>query len=210
MLEDLYLEGKRTIIRDLKMEDIDKRLEWKPYPDPLYYHYNPPNFSKKEKEIWYLKKKQNPNMVYLSIDNLEQDLVGFLCLYNIDRKNKSCWMGIYFGHEFINQGYGTDALLTLMKYYFQELGCDKMFLDVATLNKRAIKCYEKCGFKHLRTTFKIHDPRTKIDVFTNDRFKDVRKYFRRKGKDILVQFEEMVITREEWLDTKGEKHQNLT
>jgi RimJ/RimL family protein N-acetyltransferase len=112
-------------------------------------------------------------------------------------------MGIYLGYEYIDQGFGTDALLTLMRYYFEELSYEKLFLDVATLNKRAIRCYEKCGFKHLRTKFNLNDPRTRIDVFSNDRFKEIRKYFRKKGKDILVQFEEMVITREMWLNRKG-------
>jgi len=198
MLENLYLKGKKTIIRNLKREDVDKRLKWRPYPDPLYYHYNPRCLSKVEKELWYMKKKQDPTMVYLSIDNPEHELIGFVSLFKIDRKNKSSEVGIYLGYEFIDQGYGTDALLTLMNYYFEELGYDKMFLDVASLNKRGIRCYEKCGFKHLRTKFNVNDPRAKIDVFSNDRFKNVRKYFRKKGKDVLIQFEEMLITKEIW------------
>lgn len=200
MLDHLYLKGKKTIVRNLKREDVDKRLKWKPYPDPLYYHYNRPPVSRVEKELWYMRKKEDPDLVYLSIDNLEHELIGFLSLFKIDRKNKSSEVGIYLGYEFIDQGYGTDALLTLMKYYFEELSYDRLFLDVATLNKRAIRCYEKCGFKHVRTRFKVNDPRTKIDVFSNDRFKNVRKYFRKRGKDTLVQFEEMVITREMWLN----------
>jgi hypothetical protein len=52
MLENLHLKGKKTIIRNLEREDIDKRLRWKPYPDPLYNHYNYPNLSKREKELW--------------------------------------------------------------------------------------------------------------------------------------------------------------
>ena len=202
MWKDLYLKGKKTIVRDLKREDIDKRLKWKPYPDPLYYHYNPPDLSNVEKELWYLRKKEDPNLVYFSIDNLKGDLIGFLSLYKIDRKSKTSWMGIYLGYEYIDQGFGTDALLTLMNYYFEELGYEKLFLDVAALNKRAIRCYEKCGFKHLRTKFNLHDPRTRIDVFSNDRFKNVRKYFRKKGKDVLVQFEEMEMNREIWLNQK--------
>lgn len=200
MLDHLYLKGKKTIVRNLKREDVDKRLKWKPYPDPLYYHYNRPPVSRVEKELWYMKKKQDPTMVYLSIDNVEHDLIGFLSLFKIDRKNKSSEVGIYLGYEFIDQGYGTDALLTFMKYYFEELSYDRLFLDVATLNKRAIRCYGKCGFEHVRTRFKVNDPRTKIDIFSNDRFKNVRKYFRKRGKDVLVQFEEMVITREMWLN----------
>lgn len=203
MLENLYLKGKKTIIRNLEREDIEKRLKWKPYPDPLYYHYNRPPVSRIEKELWYMRKKENPDLVYLSVDNLKGDLIGFLSLYKIDKNYKTSWMGIYLGYEYIDKGYGTDALLTMMRYYFEEVDYEKMFLDVATLNKRAIRCYEKCGFKHLRTKFNLHDPRAKIDVFSNDKFRNVRKYFRKKGKDVLVQFEEMVITRYEWIRRKG-------
>jgi diamine N-acetyltransferase len=74
----------------------------------------------------------------------------------------------------------------------------KLLLDVAALNKRAIRCYEKCGFELIRRKYNLHDPRANIDVFGDERFKDVRKYFVKKEDEILVEFEEMEISEERW------------
>jgi diamine N-acetyltransferase len=196
---NLFLKGEKTVLRSLGREDIDKRLAWKKYPDPLYFHYNPPNLGQREKEEWYFKRKDDPNIIYLAIDNHDDQLVGFISLYKIDRLNKTAWMGIFLGYEFTDRGYGADAILTLARYFFEEMKFEKMFLDVASHNKRAISCYLKCGFKFLRTKYEKHDPRSNIDIFGDDRYKDIRGYFKKEGEEILVQFDEMELTKDLWL-----------
>lgn len=198
-LDRLLLKGNKVIIRSLRRDDIDKASAWKRYPDPLYFQYNPPNFGQKEKEEWYFKRKYNPKIVYLAIDTHSDQLVGFITLYKIDRLAKSAWMGIFLGYEFTDKGYGTDAILILAKYFFEEMKFEKMFLDVASHNKRAIRCYLKCGFKFIRTKYNKHDPRTKLDIFGDDRYKDISKYFKKEGEEILAQFDEMVLTKDMWL-----------
>jgi len=197
--DDLFLKGDKIIIRSLRRDDIDKRLAWKKYPDPLYFHYNPPNLGHKEKEEWYFKRTNDPNLIYLAIDNHGGQLMGFISLYNIDRLAKSAWMGIFLGYEFTDKGYGTDAILTLAQYFFQEMKYEAMFLDVASHNQRAIRCYQKCGFKFIRTKYNKHDPRSDMDIFGDDRYEDIRKYFKKEGDEILCQFDEMILTRDSWL-----------
>jgi diamine N-acetyltransferase len=196
LFDNILLKGEKILIRPLEREDIDKRLEWKPYPDPLYFHYNLKNLRENEKEAWFLKRKSDISSVWFSIDDIQGQLAGFISLYKINSEEKSAWFGIYLGSEFINQGLGTDATLTLLKYYFEELKFEKLFLDVASHNKRAIRCYEKCGFKFTRKKYSDHDPRMNIDIFGDERFKDVRKYFLKNGKKVLVEFDEMEITKE--------------
>jgi diamine N-acetyltransferase len=192
------LRGNKVILRSLRRDDIDKRLAWKEYPDPLYSHYNPPNLSLREREDWYLKRKHDPDMVYLAIDNHQGRLLGFICLNRIDRKAKTLWMGIFLGHEFTDRGYGTDALLTLSRYLFEKGRLEMMFLDVASHNKRAIRCYLKCGFKFVRTKYNRSDPRSNLDIFGDDKYEDIREYFKKEGDEVLVQFDDMVLTKETW------------
>lgn len=196
--DHLLLKGKKVIIRSLQREDIDQASVWKSYPDPLYFHYNAPNLGQKEREEWYFKRKYDPDMIYLAINNHQDRLVGFVSLYKIDRLEKTAWTGIYLGYEFTDRGYGTDAILTLVKYSFEDAKFEKMFLDVASHNKRAIRCYLKCGFKLLRTKYNKHDPRAKLDIFGDDRYKDIRRYFKKEGDEILAQFDDMVLTKDMW------------
>ncbi len=192
------LKGERIIIRPLRRDDIDKRLKWQKYPDPLYFHYNIEGMTQAQKKEWYQKRKKEPGRLFLAIDNLKKELIGFLSLYNLNWEDKKAYLGIYLGYEYIDKGYGSEAIKTLLPYYFEKMKFKELYLDVATLNRRAIKCYLKCGFEFCGTKFNKHDPRSKIDVFGDERFKGIRKYFKKEGEEILVQFEEMRITEEMW------------
>lgn len=46
-----------------------------------------------------------------------------------------------------DKGYGTAALLEVLSYGFAEAGLSRIFLDVFAGNFRALRCYEKCGFR---------------------------------------------------------------
>jgi len=56
-------------------------------------------------------------------------------------------LSMWLGKPYWGQGYGTDAIRVLLRYAFRELGLHKIFLRVLVSNTRAIRCYEKCGFK---------------------------------------------------------------
>jgi RimJ/RimL family protein N-acetyltransferase len=56
-------------------------------------------------------------------------------------------LSTWLGKQYWNQGYGTDAVRTLVDYGFRALRLHKVFLRVLVLNTRAIRCYEKCGFQ---------------------------------------------------------------
>jgi len=45
-----------------------------------------------------------------------------------------------------NQGFGTDALVTLLRHLFLELDFHRVGLEVFEYNVRAKKVYEKTGF----------------------------------------------------------------
>ena len=200
--ENIVLKSRKVLLRPFIREDVEKRSKWKPYPDPLYFHYNMPEMTEDQKEAWYLKRKSDLCALWLSIDDRGGQLVGFICLYKIEPKTKTAWMGIYLGYEFIDQGMGTDAMLTLLRYYFEEMQFELLFLDVASHNKRAIRCYQKCGFEIIRKKYSDHDPRMHIDIFGDERFKEVRGYFIKEGKKVLVEFDEMKISKESWIKTK--------
>ena len=57
-------------------------------------------------------------------------------------------MGIHIGErDFWGKGYGTDALRVLLHYGFDELNLQRVSLSVLEGNARAMRSYEKCGFR---------------------------------------------------------------
>lgn len=59
----------------------------------------------------------------------------------------SVWIGIGEA-DYWGKGYGTDAMRLLIGYGFRELGLHRISLNVFSGNPRAIRSYEKAGFRH--------------------------------------------------------------
>jgi RimJ/RimL family protein N-acetyltransferase len=79
--------------------------------------------------------------------------------------------------EYWNQGYGTDAILTLLHYIFSNTNLERIYLKTLDWNKRAQKCFTKCGFRassllkieeHTFIIMEIHRP-TKAQTTRNHR-----------------------------------------
>ena len=78
----------------------------------------------------------------------ENKLIGNVSLEEIDRTNRSAVLGIFIGDkEYLNNGYGTEAIQLILEYGFKYMNLHSINLTVMEFNKRAQKCYIKCGFK---------------------------------------------------------------
>ena len=55
-------------------------------------------------------------------------------------------IGIYTDDLF-SKGIGTKVTNAVKKFAFNELGLDELELMVLEFNKRAIRCYQKCGYR---------------------------------------------------------------
>jgi aminoglycoside 6'-N-acetyltransferase len=49
--------------------------------------------------------------------------------------------------RFLDQGLGADAVRALARWLFEEQGHHRVVIDPATDNARAIRCYERVGFR---------------------------------------------------------------
>lgn len=87
---------------------------------------------------------------YFHIRTLADDqLLGFVVLFNIQWSNQSATLAIGIGDAaFRGKGYGSDTLRLIIRYGFSELGLHRIGLTVIAYNKAAIKAYERAGFKH--------------------------------------------------------------
>ena len=75
-------------------------------------------------------------------------LLGVLAFHAIDWKNRSGELGIFIGEKRLwGKGYGTEAFRALVRFGFRELNLNRVYLRVYEENARAIRSYEKIGFK---------------------------------------------------------------
>jgi len=77
----------------------------------------------------------------------EDKLIGFFGLW-LDLVNNEAWIGIGIGErEFWGKGYGTDMMKLALQYAFTELNVYRVSLGLFEYNPRALRSYEKAGFR---------------------------------------------------------------
>ena len=108
------------------------------------------NSEKRIKE-WFEKRSENgskPDRYSFSVRTLEEDqFIGFLGIW-VDLIHSEAWVGLGIGErEFWSKGYGTDMMKLCMQYVFTELCLERLSLGLHEYNPRALKSYEKCGFR---------------------------------------------------------------
>jgi len=89
------------------------------------------------------------NSVLFHIRTLDEDrLIGFVAIHNIEWNNAAGVISIGIGDpNYRGKGYGSEAMRLVLDYAFNELNLYRLGLDVIGDNARAIRAYEKLGFR---------------------------------------------------------------
>ena len=99
-----------------------------------------------EKKYFEENMDKNYNFFIVTLDN--DKLIGTIALEKYDAINRTATLGIFIGDkEYRSQGYGTEAIRLILDYGFNYLNLNNIKLDLMSFNERALKCYQKCGFK---------------------------------------------------------------
>ena len=74
-------------------------------------------------------------------------VIGSTGLHEVDHRNRHCSWGIWVGPpDRWGHGYGTEACRLAVGYAFDQLGMEKVSLEVYQGNDRARRAYAKAGF----------------------------------------------------------------
>lgn len=140
--------GRKTRLRAIARSDIPTFVRWFNDPEVRQYLETYMPMSLAQEERWFEAQLEQGDRFIVGIETLEGRLIGNLSLTNIDWKNSKAVLGIVIGEkEFWGRGYGTDAIVTALGFAFRELNLHRVSLRVYEYNHRAIRCYEKCGFR---------------------------------------------------------------
>ena len=141
------LVGKKSYLSPIDINDAEKFTEWL---NDLEVTNNLTMYSgviNTEMEKAFLENLSKTH-TYSIIDIENDQLIGNCGYMNIDNINQTADVGIFIGDKnYWNKGYGTEAFSLLLDYGFKALNLHNIFLKVYSYNKRAIKSYEKIGFK---------------------------------------------------------------
>ncbi len=144
----MVISGKRLRLRAIERSDIPAFVRWFNDPEVRRYLQMYLPMSQAQEERWFESQLEEHDGHVLGIETLDGTLIGNVGLHGIDWKDRRAVLGIVIGEkEYWNRGYGTEAVSTLLGFAFGEMNLHRISLRVYEYNERAIRCYEKCGFR---------------------------------------------------------------
>ena len=139
--------GKKVVLRFIEPSDLEEIRNMTNDAEQEYMigGWSLPAAVKHQQD-WYQRILTDKNNLRLAID-YNGSFVGLVTLTNIDWKNRRAESGIRLTIDAPKQqGIGTDALMSLLSYAFEELNLHRVYATIIEHNQPSRKLYAKCGF----------------------------------------------------------------
>ncbi len=114
----------------------------KKYKLPVQSH-----LSENLSEIEWVKEHQE-DFTFSMVTKDTDEFIGN-CGFNEIHDNGGV-IGIFISPKFQNIGLGTEAITELIRFGFEDLNLEEIRLVVFSHNERAIRCYQKLGFREYK------------------------------------------------------------
>ena len=152
------IKGNKINLMAANLTDRQRVYEWCFQSETTKSHSGPPDYPEKKiatfqefyedyYEEYYFNGTQPEKGQGFIIMN-DQEAVGFISYSTFHLKPYSAELDIWMkDEENCGKGFGKDAILALSNYLNQQLAINLIILAPSNKNSRAIKSYEKSGFK---------------------------------------------------------------
>lgn len=159
-------------LRELERRDLPTINRWRNQPELIRFLGAPFRYINHEvDEAWFDAYMRNrSSTVRCAITETGDDgIIGLISLTEIDHLNQCAVLHIMIG-DATNQsrGIGNFAVNEMLNHAFFNLNLHRVGLEVLEDNERAIRLYEKCGFKC--------EGRRKQAVYKRGKFIDMLMY----------------------------------
>jgi ribosomal-protein-alanine N-acetyltransferase len=145
------IEGKLINLRAREMDDLERNYRWindREVTRHLSMRYP---VSLAAEEAWMREGASQPmafgGNVFFAIETKDGEHIGNINFHEMSAEQRKARLGVVIGEKsYWSKGYGTDAMLTFLRFAFDEMNLHRIDLTVDADNPRAIACYRKCGF----------------------------------------------------------------
>jgi RimJ/RimL family protein N-acetyltransferase len=145
-----FIRGRKVWLRAAERSDIPTFVKWINDARTVTYLGARAPISRPVEERWFerMLEAQGTNQWFFTICRLgDSTPIGNVGLFEVDLRHGGAGIGISIGDPADRgQGLGTDAIEALLDFGFGQLRLERLWLDVYTWNRRAIRSYEKAGF----------------------------------------------------------------
>jgi len=166
--------GDLVVLRAKRFSDVDRDYSWRSDPELAELDATTPiRLSLDEYGRHYRDEINYPSpwSVRYAIETNEGVHIGNAMYYDIDRSKSQCELGIMIGNrDYWSRGYGTDAVLTMLRAIFEEAALQRVYLHTLAHNERAQKSFRKAGFTDLEPVHRDRRDFLKMEVFSETWF----------------------------------------
>ncbi|MCB5247262.1 MAG: GNAT family N-acetyltransferase [Candidatus Cloacimonetes bacterium] len=142
------LVGQRCYLSPISLEDAERYTEWVNDMEIGQFVMFSTAIFDLDKEREALQRLMRESVSFAIVEKDNNKAVGNCSLMGISDVHRHAQFGIFIGDKtYWNQGIGTEATALILDYGFNILNLQNISLEVFGFNKRAIRCYEKVGFK---------------------------------------------------------------
>ncbi|GER90017.1 30S ribosomal protein S5 alanine N-acetyltransferase [Dictyobacter vulcani] len=114
-----------------------------------------------------VRKQEGDNWALL-IENNEGQVIGRIGSHNCNPRAGHFQYGLVIAKEHRRKGYASEAILLLLRYFFQELRYQKVSIQIASFNDDSVGLHEHLGFQW--------EGRIRRAIFTRGHYFDVLYY----------------------------------
>lgn len=146
----MNIYGKKVVLRAIEERDLPLLHKWANDPSIQSmlggWHFP---VGEQDQKKWYQSLSFNSDNQRFAIETPDLGLIGTANLVSIDWQNGAAFHGMLLGDKDVRgKGYALDALMTLMRFAFEEVGLYRLDSDIIEYNIASLKLYlEKAGWK---------------------------------------------------------------
>jgi aminoglycoside 6'-N-acetyltransferase len=135
------LRGVEVVLRPLQLDDVARVAAIQSQPEVARW-WGLPDRAELRRQA---EGRSDDQALAIVLDGA---LVGLIQYYEETEPDyRHAAIDIFLAEEAQGVGLGTDAVRTLARYLIDERGHHRITIDPATANTRAIRAYEKVGFR---------------------------------------------------------------
>jgi RimJ/RimL family protein N-acetyltransferase len=145
----MNIVGRKVVLRAIEPEDLPLIHRWSNDPDICYrvgsWHFPSSMWHMRQ---WYERIQSDELNPRFAVDSVEHGLIGTANLMDINWKDRNALPGILLGDKAMRgKGYGTDTLMAIMRYAFEELGLQRLDSTIIEHNTASLNLFTRsCGW----------------------------------------------------------------
>ena len=167
-MSECYWQGRLVRLRAMEPGDWEAYHAWNEDDEQarLLYHVPFPQSAEAVRRFAEETARQKPegDDFRFVITNLAGAVVGDLTTHHCEPRHGSFGYGIAIRREERRKGYASEAILIVLRYYFEELRYHKASTGIYAFNQPSLALHRKLGFQE--------EGRLRAMIYTNGRYHD--------------------------------------